>query len=111
MMDTVQSALRGSGLSAASLTIKEHIETEIPHQDRAIREEVRKRARSRRARDPNSVKNFNARMARRKRIEAIARAEREKRRAEEDLEDAIRFRSTTVIYEGEEFVTRALVED
>jgi hypothetical protein len=50
-------------------------------------------------------------MARRKRIEAIARAEREKRQAEEVLEDSIRFRSTIVYYEGEEFVTREFVDD
>jgi hypothetical protein len=62
-------------------------------------------------RNPNSVKNFNARMARRKKIEVIARAEREKRHAEEELEDSIRYRSTSVNYEGEEFITRAFVNE
>jgi hypothetical protein len=57
------------------------------------------------------VKNFNARMARRKRIEAIARTEREKRQAEEAVEDSIRYRSTSVNYEGEEFITRDFVEE
>jgi hypothetical protein len=61
--------------------------------------------------DPFSVKNFNPRMARRKRVEAAARALREKHQAEEELEDSIRWRSTSVTYEGEEFVTREFVND
>jgi hypothetical protein len=65
----------------------------------------------RKYRDINSVKNFNARMARRKKIEAIARAEREKRHTEEELEDSIRYRSTSVNYEGEEFIAREFVKE
>jgi hypothetical protein len=62
-------------------------------------------------RDPFSVKNFNARMARRKKIEASARDLREKRQAEDALEESICQRSTSVIYEGEEFITRSFVDD
>jgi hypothetical protein len=61
--------------------------------------------------DPFSVKNFNARMARRKRVEAIARELREKRQAEEELEESIKQRSTSVIYEGQQFITREFVDD
>jgi hypothetical protein len=50
-------------------------------------------------------------MARRKKIEAMARELREKPRAEDVLEESIRQRSTSVIYEGEEFIARVFVDD
>jgi hypothetical protein len=62
-------------------------------------------------RDPFSVKNFNARMACRKRVEAAARELREKLHAEEALEESVRQRSTSVIYEGQEFITRVFVDE
>jgi hypothetical protein len=63
------------------------------------------------ARDPRSVKNYNARTARRKRVEAIARELREKREAEEELEESVRQRSTSVVYEGQQFITREFVDE
>jgi hypothetical protein len=59
----------------------------------------------RKCQDPFSQKNHNPRMARRKRIEAIARTEREKRQAEEDLTEEIKQNTTSVTYENQEFVT------
>jgi hypothetical protein len=62
-------------------------------------------------RDPFSVKNFNPRIARRKRVEAAARALRVQHQKEEELEESIRWKSTSITYEGEEFVTREFVKD
>lgn len=44
-------------------------------------------------------------------MEAAARALREKIQAEEVLEESKRLRSTAVIYEGHEFVTRAFIDE
>jgi hypothetical protein len=66
----------------------------------------------RKCQDPFSQKNHNPRMARRKRVDAIARTEREKRQAEENLAAEIIQNSTSITYEGHEFVTRNFaVED
>jgi hypothetical protein len=63
------------------------------------------------ARDPCSAKNFNARMARRKRVAAIARELREKREAEVEFEDSVRQRSTSVVYDGHQFITSDFVDE
>jgi hypothetical protein len=50
-------------------------------------------------RDPFSTKHFNPRMARRKRVEAAARALREQHHTEKELEESIKWKSTSVTYE------------
>jgi hypothetical protein len=61
------------------------------------------------SRDIFSVRNYSPRMARRKKIEAAARELREKQRAEEELEESIRWKATEITYEGQEFITRDFV--
>jgi hypothetical protein len=76
-----------------------------------IRGRLRGGAGPTKSRDLYSVRNYCPRMARRKRIEAVARELREKQRAEEDLEESIRWKATEITYEGHEFVTRDFVND
>jgi hypothetical protein len=65
----------------------------------------------RKSRDQFTGKNHNPRMARRKRIEALSRELREKQKAEDELEETLKWRSTSVIYDGHEFVTRMFIND
>jgi hypothetical protein len=86
-------------------------ETIVPGDTFEVHERRRGGSSQKKHRDPFSVKNFNPRMARRKRVEAAARELREQHQKEEELEESIKWKSTSVTYEGEEFIMHDFVND